>query len=171
MPVPSPAWRPHTAAQTAYLVKRNKRSPIVPSVSPKTWSTQLYSEGPWYSTIVQLTKFSHQSILRARGHPPLANGREAPQTHNRSVDNFYAIKQFAILKGYATQLGARENPLPTTGAEPCPVGESLRAPRASQTNSTSYYAGEFYQTRKFTLQNTMNWLNKITLQTGNFPRG
>ena len=124
-----------------------------------------YSRGKYI--LHDFTRFT--GYLMSSGAPPLANGREAPMARNRSGDapssfkQFYAIKnslQFHKRLRNAKTTWARENPLPTTGAEPCPVREPLRAPRALQTNSTSYYAGEVIQTRKITLQNTINWLNK-----------
>ena len=63
------------------------------------------------------------------GASPFANGREAPQASNRSGDTPSSLKQFLrnkliynFTKDYATPKipGAREKPLPATGAEPRP---------------------------------------------------
>ena len=58
--------------------------------------------------------------------------------------------------GYATfkNTWAREKPLPSTGAEPCPVREPARAPRALPNNFYKILRKWFYPYKKITLQNT-----------------
>ena len=59
----------HCGPDSVYPMKRSKRNPIVPSASPRTWSTRLYSEGPWYSTSVQFTKNLQQATYELGGTP------------------------------------------------------------------------------------------------------
>ena len=68
-----------------------------------------------------------------RPRPAIASG-----TPRAPSNNFTQQINLQIYKDYATPKipGLREKPLPATGAEPRPVREPLRAPRALQTNST-----------------------------------
>ena len=193
MPAPSPAWRPHTAAQTVHPKKRSRRNPNVPSASPRTWSTRLYSEGPWHSTSVQFTKNSQQATYELGGAPGPTIDQGIPRApynnlRKQTSRNFTyrlrntwkhlgtgkAIKtSHNFTTGYATlkNTWAQEEPLPSTGAELRPVRKPARAPRALPNNfykilrKWCYPHKKNYITKYHTLALQNNFTNK------KLPRG
>ena len=61
-------------------VKGNRRSPIVPLCESQDMvHTVTFRGGHGILQSHNFTKILQQATLRARGHPPLANGREVPQ--------------------------------------------------------------------------------------------
>ena len=68
-----------------------------------------------------------------RPKPAIAPGTPRAPSNNFTQQNNL---QFYQRLRNAQTTWAREQPLPATGAEPRPVREPLRAPRALQTNST-----------------------------------
>ena len=114
------------------------------------------------NTIAQFYK-DFTSYLTSSGAPPLANGCEVPQApqsirgHPEPLQTIYAIKQLVILlevTQHLKTLELGEKPLPSTGAEPHPVRESTRAPRALPNN--------FYKTLRNRSGDTPSSLKQFT---------
>ena len=178
MPASSPAWQPHTAAQTAYPVKRNRRSPIVPSVSPRTWSTQLYSEGPWYSTIAQFYERFTTSYLTCSGVPPFgqrawsapgpAIDQGAPRAPSNNLRNKTTCNSLEVTQHQNTW--ARENPFRPPEQNPVQSVSRQGRPEPYQTNSTRHYASGFNHTRKLHFKTLQTSSTKQFLRTEISPR-